>query len=110
MHGDRFVMVGACSVCVCMRENRAVLSAHPHDDCVTGARRTSNRRINLFRIDCTVHLKSTRNKVVTSVVVLAGQVQVIMLASHVNLCVCVLFFFPCGSVSIETVVRVTRGT
>lgn len=49
----------------CMRENRAVLSSHPHDDCVTGTLRTSNRGINLLRPNCTVHWKSTRNKVVT---------------------------------------------
>lgn len=48
-----------------MRENRAALSSHPHDDCVTGTLRTSNRNINLLRPNCTVHPKSTRNKVVT---------------------------------------------
>lgn len=42
-------------------------------DCVTGVPRTSNSSINLFISNCTVHLQSTRNKVMTSVVVLARQ-------------------------------------
>lgn len=75
--GDRTVMVAVVCVWIYtyMRVNRAVLSSRPHDDCVTGALKTSNRRINLFTPNCTVHVKSTRNKVVTSVVALVRQVH-----------------------------------
>lgn len=42
------------------------LSLNSHA-CVTGVPRTSNSSINLFISNCTVHLESTRNKVMTSV-------------------------------------------
>lgn len=60
-------------ICMCMRGKQGPFLSppHPHDDCVTGALRTSNRSINLSRSNGAVRLKSTRNKVVTSVAVLS---------------------------------------